>query len=90
MVLNGGIQPDLLLIEDDPDLGALLERALTEEHYGVHVARSGEDGIEFAELRPFDIVVLDALRIRIREIKRFQNFHDVFFRVQERTAPRVG
>lgn len=61
MVLNGGIQPELLLIEDDPDLCALLERALTEEHYGVHVARSGEDGIEFAERLPFDIVVLDAL-----------------------------
>ena len=59
MMLNGGFQPQLLLIEDDPDLAGLLTRAFTEEHYCVRHAHSGEDALEAAGGLTFDLVVLD-------------------------------
>lgn len=72
MMLNGGFQPQLLLIEDDPDLAGLLTRAFTEEHYGVRHARSGEDALELAGGHTFNLVVLDVL---LPGIDGFETLH---------------
>ncbi|MGD9701729.1 MAG: response regulator transcription factor [Acidimicrobiia bacterium] len=53
--------PHLLVVEDDPDLTNLLERAFTEEGYRVRLTRSGEDALQIASGLPFDLIVLDVL-----------------------------
>ena len=50
----------LLVIEDDPRLGQLLRRLLTEDRHVVDVATEGTEGLEIAEAAPaLDAVILD-------------------------------
>ena len=49
----------LLVIEDDPKLGRLLQRMLGDDHHLVEVAPTGRDGLELAELGGLDVVILD-------------------------------
>jgi two-component system OmpR family response regulator len=50
----------LLVVEDDPRLGRLLERLLTEERHLVELTASGEEALEIAELGTgIDAIVLD-------------------------------
>jgi len=51
--------PRLLLVEDDPDLAALLEGLLGEEGYDVAVARDGQRGLHLGLTQSFDVIVLD-------------------------------
>src|SRR5919202_4380711 len=49
----------ILLVEDNADVLAALERMLTSHGYAVHTARDGDEGLAMAlDLRP-DLVVLD-------------------------------
>jgi DNA-binding response OmpR family regulator len=50
----------LLVIEDDPKLGRLLTRLLSEDRHVVELAPDGESGLELAEAAPgIDAVILD-------------------------------
>jgi len=51
----------LLIVEDDPRLGRLLQRLLTQERHVVDVATRGEDALECVASAPdlFDVVILD-------------------------------
>jgi DNA-binding response OmpR family regulator len=50
----------LLVVEDDPRLGRLLERLLGEDRHVIELVARGLDAIELAEAAPaFDAVVLD-------------------------------
>lgn len=49
----------LLLIEDDPTLVMLLSQLLTEEGYGLDVAKDGQRGLHLALTREYDVVILD-------------------------------
>ena len=51
----------LLIVEDDPRLGRLLQRLLTQERHVVDVATLGEDALECVASAPdlFDVVILD-------------------------------
>ncbi|MGH3509398.1 MAG: response regulator transcription factor [Nocardioidaceae bacterium] len=49
----------LLLVEDDPDLAAMLEELLTEDGYHVDRARDGQRGLHLGLTRSYDLVVLD-------------------------------
>ena len=51
--------PALLLVEDDRDLAALLERVLTGEGYAVTVAHDGQRGLHLGLTRSFDVLVVD-------------------------------
>jgi CheY-like chemotaxis protein len=53
--------PRVLVIEDDRDVGALLERHLRELGCPVAVAFSGEEGLELAFADPPDVAVIDVL-----------------------------
>ncbi|MGW2522310.1 response regulator [Streptomyces sp. NPDC001617] len=53
--------PRVLVIEDDPDVSALLTRHLRELGCPVVVASSGEEGLELAFADPPDIAVVDVL-----------------------------
>jgi two-component system, OmpR family, response regulator QseB len=51
--------PRLLLIEDDPELTALLVRLLSRESYDVEVAADGLCGLHLGLTQAYDVVVLD-------------------------------
>ncbi|WP_245718587.1 response regulator transcription factor [Nocardia miyunensis] len=51
--------PRLLLVEDDPQLLAMLETLLTEEGYRVDTAADGQRGLHLGLSREYDVVVLD-------------------------------
>jgi len=52
---------DILLVEDDPRLAALVRRGLEEEQMAVTVALDGQQGQELALSQPFDLIILDVL-----------------------------
>ena len=51
--------PRLLLVEDDPDLAAMLSDLLTSVGYLVEVARDGQRGLHLGLSRDFDVMLLD-------------------------------
>ena len=52
---------NILLVEDDPRLSALIKRGLEEEQLTVTVAADGERGQELALAQPFDLIILDVI-----------------------------
>ena len=49
----------LLVVEDDPQLGATLARGLRERAYAVDLVTDGDDAVHHAALNEYDAVVLD-------------------------------
>ncbi len=54
-------RPEVLLVEDDPSAVRLLRTYLEADGYDVHVATSGEAGLEEARQRPPAAILLDIL-----------------------------
>lgn len=52
---------NILIIEDDPDLGTLIQFNLQREGYEVRLATSGEQGLELASMQNPDLVLLDVM-----------------------------
>jgi len=51
----------LLVVEDEPDLAATLQKALTEEGFAVDVIGEGEEALWQAESLQYDAIVLDLM-----------------------------
>lgn len=51
--------PRLLVVEDDPELAAMLTDLLTGEGYDVELARDGQRGLHLGLTRDFDLMLLD-------------------------------
>lgn len=51
----------ILLVEDDEDLGRAVGRALEEEGFGVHWAKTGDEGLYRATDWDYDLVILDRM-----------------------------
>ena len=51
----------VLVVEDEPEMAALLARGLRSEGYDVEVADNGIDGMTLSNAEPFDIAVLDVM-----------------------------
>ncbi|MBV8512617.1 MAG: response regulator transcription factor [Xanthobacteraceae bacterium] len=49
----------ILLVEDDPMIGAAVEQALKDAAYAVDWVTDGTTAIEVAEVEPYDLVLLD-------------------------------
>jgi DNA-binding response OmpR family regulator len=66
----------LLLVEDDPRVARVVERALAEADHRVDVAHDGEEGLARAESGAYDLIVLDVMLPEIdgievaREVRR--------------------
>lgn len=58
-VLPSGDPPSVLVVEDDRELAALLERVLSEEGYAVTVAPDGQRGLHLGLTRSFDALLVD-------------------------------
>ncbi len=51
----------ILVVEDDPRLGASLKKGLEGNHYAVDLMTNGEDGLLMALATPYDLLILDVL-----------------------------
>jgi DNA-binding response OmpR family regulator len=51
----------ILVIEDEPGMAAVLAQGLEEESYNVVTAEEGRKGLELARSAPFDLIVLDLM-----------------------------
>jgi two-component system, OmpR family, response regulator len=51
----------VLVVEDDPKMGALLRRGLLEEGHAADVARVGDDALWMAQAVDYDAIVLDVM-----------------------------
>lgn len=51
----------VLIVEDDRNMAALLQKGLEEENHIVSVAFEGRSGLELAETYQFDVIVLDRM-----------------------------
>lgn len=51
----------ILVVEDDPELGDLLELSLQQKEYEVHRAMTGSQALKKAEERCFDLILLDVM-----------------------------
>jgi len=55
------VTPRILVVEDEPEMAALLARGLQEEGYAVTIAGNGIDAMTFASETSFDAAVLDVM-----------------------------
>lgn len=51
----------VLVVEDEPKLGAFLKRGLSEAGFDVHHTPNGDEGYELAKEKPWDVIVLDIM-----------------------------
>lgn len=51
----------VLVVEDEPKIAGFISQGLREEHYAVDVATDGEEALEWINLVPFDLIVLDVM-----------------------------
>ena len=51
----------ILLVEDEKKMASFIERGLKEERYIVDVAFDGERGLFLAEVKPYDLIILDII-----------------------------
>ena len=55
----------ILVVEDDPHLGASLKKGLEKGHYAVDLAINGEDALIMGLTVPYDLIILDVLLPRL-------------------------
>jgi len=51
----------ILVVEDEPSLGALIRRGLAEEGHAVDLAETGEEAVDWLDVAAYDAIVLDVL-----------------------------
>ena len=57
--LNPEQVPCVLVIDDDVEVGCILQRILSKEKFQVHICASLADSVKAIEQRPFDVYVVD-------------------------------
>ena len=70
--------PLILVVEDDPDILALMVTALGDEGYRVETAEDGAEALTAARRAPPDLIVLDLMLPRMNALQ---------FRVEQRRDP---
>lgn len=69
----------VLVVEDEPRLAALLQQGLEEEGHSVIVAADGVNGLSLARSHPFDVILLDVMLPKldgftvVRRLREAQN-----------------
>ena len=53
--------PDILIIEDDPEMGPLIKDLMINEGFSARLCASAEEALELFEYTPFSIVLLDVM-----------------------------
>jgi len=51
----------ILVVEDEEKVASFIRKGLTEERYAVDAANDGEEGLLFAQMNPYDLIILDLM-----------------------------
>jgi len=51
--------PEILIVEDEQDIADLIALHLQDQHYSTNIARTGEEGLELALSKNWDLLILD-------------------------------
>ena len=54
-------KPELLLVEDDQNLGFVIQDALKRKGFNVHLCRDGKEGLKYFNEHPYDLCILDVM-----------------------------
>ena len=55
------IKANILLVEDDQNLGFVVQDALKRKGYSVHLCRDGKEGLKYFNEHAYDICILDVM-----------------------------
>ena len=75
------MQPLILIVEDDPDILAMMVTALGDEGYRVATAQDGEEALASARRDRPDLIVLDLMLPRMNGLQ---------FRAEQRRDPELS
>ncbi len=73
----------ILIIEDDPDIGDMLDINLSDEGFVVEIATNGVDGLNRLKAQAYDLLLLDLMLPGIdgleicREVRRMQHYQPI-------------
>ncbi len=70
-------KPQILVVDDTKPNIEVLEGALAQENYSVHVALNGKLALELARRRPFDLLLLDVMMPEMDGYETFQKFKEI-------------
>ena len=85
----------ILVIEDDARAVTYLHKGLSEAGYAVESALNGEDGLDFATTRPFDLIILDVMLPRrngwsvMTELRRQTETPVIFLTARDAVPDRI-
>ena len=89
----------LLLVDDEPDLLALLQRGFEQHEYRVETATAGTEALALAMARPPDLIVLDLMLPQmsglevcrsLRADERLQSVPIIFLTARHETPFKVA
>lgn len=75
----------ILLVEDDPSLGFVIQDTLGEAGYKVHLCRDGKEGLRQFNSQPYDLCILDVMMPKkdgfelARDIRKINNRIPIVF-----------
>ena len=85
MSMKNEMKPRVLLVEDDPNLGSLLQDFLEAKNFESVLATNGKDGLQKVKNAVFDVCVLDVMMPLMdgftlaREIRKFNEEIPIMF-----------
>ncbi len=86
----------ILVIEDDERAVTYLHKGLSEAGYVVESTLHGEDGLELATTRPYDLIILDVMLPRrngwsvMTELRRQVDTPVIFLSARDAVPPHQG
>src|SRR5262245_2068142 len=85
----------ILIIEDEPKAARYLQRGLSENGYVVDVTSDGEEGLEFATGRDYDLLLVDVMLPRrdgwsvVGDLRRAKATPVIFLTARDQVSDRV-
>ncbi|WP_456621217.1 MULTISPECIES: response regulator [unclassified Bradyrhizobium] len=68
--------PRILVVDDDPMVGATIEVLLQRQGFEVTLADGGETGLAALEAQPFDVMLVDIFMPHMRGFESIRIFHE--------------
>lgn len=73
---QGTSMPHILVVDDDPLVGAAIEILLARHGFQVTIANGGESGLRALETAAFDLMIVDIFMPRMRGFESIRVFHE--------------
>ncbi len=63
----------ILIVEDEPNLLNIIKKKLTSENYSVDTCDNGVDALDFIDLTPYDLIILDIMLPKLNGLSVLDN-----------------